>query len=488
MPATFDAEEETELLNCNTAGGRTQTQSRTQASAAWRWLLCGVVLLALANLLLVAMLFRGQESGRTRPTAALRTVQAAEATGAQTARRSAAHASTRSNGAAIDYRGSSTATAVRVSAFGSADSMRVVEGVTLPALGSSQIRINLSYAGVNPVDTYIRAGSYATLPDLPFTPGEEGSGIIAGVGESIDRERFQVGDRVYVTHCITGSYATACNANMQDVYPLPSNLPLLAGCGLGTPFPAAYRALVSSHVSATFIGFRSVPWNLISVFRVRCSCSQHVVLTLTLVLVLVLQFQRAKAKAGQSVLVNGASGAVGLAAVQLAKAAGMAPVIGTAGSAEGRLLVLEEGGADYVIDHHSPGFHQDAVALTKGGNEGLNVIVESSAHFNLGNDLSALSKDGVVAVVGSRGAVEVDPRDLMSAESSVLGVMLSAASTGDLEETHAAIGAGLADGTIRPYVGVVLQGLESASAAHEEVISHASTGGSARGKICIAVQ
>lgn len=116
------------------------------------------------------------------------------------------------------------------------------------------------------------------------------------------------------------------------------------------------------------------------------------------------------------------------------------------------------------------------------------MIVESSAHCNLGNDLSTLAKDGVVAVVGSRGEPTVNSWDLMATVSSVIGVMLSGASAADLEEVHAAIDAGLATGRLRPHVAVKSRGLASAALAHEEVISHASTGGSARGKICIATQ
>ena len=162
----------------------------------------------------------------------------------------------------------------------------------------------------------------------------------------------------------------------------------------------------------------------------------------------------------------------------------MHPVIGTAGSTEGLALVLERGGADFALDHHAPGFLEHAATLAGGG---LDVIVESSAHFNLGDDIAALSAGGTVAVVGSRGEVTIDPRDLMNTESSAVGVMLSAATARDLNEIHAGIGAGLADGSLRPYVGVVLEGLESAAVAHDEVISHASTGGSARGKICLGI-
>ena len=97
-----------------------------------------------------------------------------------------------------------------------------------------------------------------------------------------------------------------------------------------------------------------------------------------------------------------------------------------------------------------------------------------------------------MAIVGSRGVTLVDPRDLdldlMSTESSAVGMMLASATARDLREIHAAIGAGLSDGSLRPFVGVRLEGLESAGAAQEEVLSHASTGGSARGKICLAIR
>ena len=451
--------------------------------AVWwlRLLACAVVVLAVANLLLAATVFSSEDRARLgrgssggSDLVAVSAIPHVQAAAVERRLPSGAAA------AAVELAGSgaATATAVRVLAFGPAEDMRVVEGVTLPALTASQIRITLSYAGVNPVDTYIRAGSYAALPTLPFTPGEEGAGVVAAVGAAVDSQQFRAGDHVYVTRCITGSYATACNAEVADVHRLPSDLPLTVGCGLGTPYPAAYRALVSSTTMSAPLLLAHRP-----IDRARSFFADFTTCLLAAVVVHT-QFQRAHARAGQSVLISGASGAVGLAAVQLAKAAGMHPVIGTAGSTEGLALVLEQGGADFALDHHAPGFLEHAATLAGGG---LDVIVESSAHFNLGDDIAALSAGGTVAVVGSRGEVTIDPRDLMNTESSAVGVMLSAATARDLNEIHAGIGAGLADGSLRPYVGVVLEGLESAAVAHDEVISHASTGGSARDKICLGI-
>ena len=219
--------------------------------AVWwlRLLACAVVVLAVANLLLAATVFSSEDRARLgrgssggSDLVAVSAIPHVQAAAVERRLPSGAAA------AAVELAGSgaATATAVRVLAFGPAEDMRVVEGVTLPALTASQIRITLSYAGVNPVDTYIRAGSYAALPTLPFTPGEEGAGVVAAVGAAVDSQQFRAGDHVYVTRCITGSYATACNAEAADVHRLPSDLPLTVGCGLGTPYPAAYRALVSS--------------------------------------------------------------------------------------------------------------------------------------------------------------------------------------------------------------------------------------------------
>ena len=158
-----------------------------------------------------------------------------------------------------------------------------------------------------------------------------------------------------------------------------------------------------------------------------------------------------------------------------ARAAGLT-VIGTAGSEAGLALVRKEG-AHHAVHHGSPDYRKQILDLTAGA--GVDVIVEMLANVNLGHDLEMLAYGGRVVVVGSRGPVEINPRDLMSREASVHGVILWRIPDRDAAEIHAALAAGLANRTLRPVVAVELP-LASAAEAHRRILE---TG--ARGKIVL---
>ncbi|MEJ7710368.1 MAG: zinc-binding dehydrogenase [Pyrinomonadaceae bacterium] len=102
-------------------------------------------------------------------------------------------------------------------------------------------------------------------------------------------------------------------------------------------------------------------------------------------------------------LVHGASGGVGVASIQLARAAEMV-VIGTGGTEKGRRLILEQG-AHHTLDHKSPGYLNDVMPLTE--NRGVDIVLEMLANVNLDKDLNVLAKNGRVVVIGSRGTVEI---------------------------------------------------------------------------------
>jgi NADPH2:quinone reductase len=131
-------------------------------------------------------------------------------------------------------------------------------------------------------------------------------------------------------------------------------------------------------------------------------------------------FQLARTKPGETVLVHGASGGVGVAAIQLATAAGI-KIIGSAGSIEGLKLIKTEG-AQHAVNHSSPDYQKHILDLTNG--RGVDVVVEMLANVNLGHDLKMLAPHGRVVVVGSRGSVEINPRDLMTREAAVLGLIV----------------------------------------------------------------
>ena len=170
-------------------------------------------------------------------------------------------------------------------------------------------------------------------------------------------------------------------------------------------------------------------------------------------------------------MVHGASGGVGTAAVQLARAAGLT-VIGTGGTDEGRKLIAEQG-AHHVLDHHAPGYLAEVLALT--GGRGADVILEMLANVNLDKDMNILAKNGRVVVVGSRGPVEINPRALMTRDASVHGMSLFNASAAEWANINAAIAAGLDNGTLRPFVGRELP-LADAPRAHESVLEPGAYG------------
>jgi NADPH:quinone reductase len=296
--------------------------------------------------------------------------------------------------------------AIRVHEFGDPDVM-LVEQLPQPNPIGDEVLVRVHAVGVNPVETYIRSGAYRGLPDLPYTPGSDAAGFDVASGA-----------RVYVSGSLSGTYAEYALCRPADVHPLPDGISFPQGAALGTPYATAYRAL----------------------------------------------FQTGRARPGESVLVHGASGGVGSAVVQFALAAGLS-VVGTAGSDEGLDLVAELG-AVCAVDHRDSNHLARAKRAIEGG--GFDLVIEQRADLNLGHDLAVLGSCGRVVVVGSRGAVEVNPRDLMNVDGAVLAMLLTNASPAELAEAHLAIAVGLADGTLKPIVGSELP-LADAPRAHRHL-------------------
>jgi NADPH2:quinone reductase len=181
--------------------------------------------------------------------------------------------------------------------------------------------------------------------------------------------------------------------------------------------------------------------------------------------------QRAVAKPGETVLVHGASGGVGTAAVQLAHARGLR-VFGTAGSDEGLKLAREQG-AHEVFDHRAPEHFEQVMKAT--GGRGVDVIVEMVANVNLGKDLTILAKGGRIAVIGSRGPVEIDPRNTMQRDADIRGMVLPNTPPAEMASIHAALVAGLENETLRPVVGKEFP-LAEAAGAHRAVMGSGALG------------
>jgi NADPH:quinone reductase len=312
--------------------------------------------------------------------------------------------------------------AIRVDEFGDPEVLRLEE-VPRPRPGLGQVVVRMHAIGVNPVETYIRAGTYAYKPELPYTPGNDGAGVVEQVGP--DLKEFKPGDRVYAAGSISGTYAEFALCRTEQVHRLPSNVSFAQGAAMGTAYATAFRGL----------------------------------------------FQRADAKPSETVLVHGASGGVGTAAVQLARAGGQR-VFGTAGSDEGRKLAREQG-AHGVFDHRAPDQFEQIMNATNG--RGVDVIVELLANVNLGKDLTILAKGGRVAIIGSRGRVEIDPRDAMQRDADLRGMVMPNTPPEDLASLHAALVAGLENGTLRPVIGKEFP-LAEAAQAHRAVMEPGAFG------------
>src|SRR5262249_8015988 len=134
-----------------------------------------------------------------------------------------------------------------------------------------------------------------------------------------------------------------------------------------------------------------------------------------------------------------------------------------AGSEQGRKLAREQG-AHEVFDHRAADHFEQVMKAT--GGRGVDVIVELLANVNLGKDLTILAKGGRVVVIGSRGRVEIDPRDKMQRDADVRGMMLPNTPPTELASIHAALVAGLENGTLRPVIGKEFPLAEAAQAHH----------------------
>lgn len=312
--------------------------------------------------------------------------------------------------------------AIQVPRFGGPEVLEYND-IATPKAGPGQILVRVHAAGVNPYDTYMRNGMYAIKPALPYIPGSDAAGTVEAVGEGV--KKVKPGDRVYTAKTITGAYAEYALAEESQLYPLPPKISFAQGAGLWVPYGTAYTAL----------------------------------------------HHHADARPGETVLIHGASGGVGLAAVQLARAEGLT-IIGTAGTQRGLDLVKKEG-AHYAFDHTKAGYTEEIMKVT--GGRGVDVILEMLANVNLANDLKMLAMRGRVIVIGNRGEITINPRELMSRRGSIRAFTLWAATEAESIEIHAAVAAGLENGTLRPIVGKELP-LKDAAQAHQDVLAPGAFG------------
>ncbi|GAB3486964.1 NADPH:quinone reductase [Marinomonas epiphytica] len=310
--------------------------------------------------------------------------------------------------------------AMQIQDYGPASDLALVD-VAKPSIDADQILVAVGAAGVNPVDTYIRSGVNNYKANFPHTPGNDGAGTIVEVGSQVTQ--FTVGQRVYFSRNLTGSSAEFAVCNTTHTFALADALSFEEGACLGVPYTTAHRAL----------------------------------------------FGRANAKAGDKVLIHGATGAVGIAAVQLALAAGM-EVVASSGTEAGAKL-LKEQGVSSVIMHNESGHLEPFQTLETG----FDVIIEMLANHNLDQDLKALAFGGCVAVIGNRGTVEINPRDLMARDASVVGVALANVKPAELALIAKSLLPQFEKGVLKPVVRRAYE-LADLAQAHEDVLKSGALG------------
>lgn len=296
--------------------------------------------------------------------------------------------------------------AIRVHEFGGPEVLRL-EAIPDLVPESKQIVMRVRAIGVNPLHRLLCAG-LIIRPPLPFIPGDDAAGVVEAVGNDVTT--VKVGDRVYGSQPLTGAYAEQVLYAESEVYPLPDNVSFSQGASLRGPYFTAHYALFGKG--------RGVP--------------------------------------GESVFVHGASGGVGIAAVQIARAAGF-QVIGTASSERGRELVKQQG-AHHVFDHSTPGYIEQILELT--GGRGVDLILEMKADVNLPKSTQLIAPSGRIVMIGGKdvgagasGSVEFNPFSTLFKNADILGLYIGAASPAEVSVMKAAIFAGLENGTLRPIVG-----------------------------------
>ena len=316
--------------------------------------------------------------------------------------------------------------AIVARAFGGPEVLEL-QNVPDPMPGPTQVLVHVHAVGVNPYDTYMRTGNYAIKPPLPYTPGSDAAGVIAAVGSDV--RDVALGARVFIggtaTHKAYGAYAEKVVCERSQIHPLPGRLSFAQGAAINVPYVTAWRAL-------------------------------HI---------------RGRIQPGETLFIHGASGSVGIAATQIARAWGLT-VIGTAGTTAGLELVRAQGAA-HALNHREPDYLDGLKDLTDG--RGPDVILENLANVNLDNDLTALAFGGRIVVVGNRGRIEIDPRKTMSKEGAIVGMALWNTTPDEWTKIYRALDAGLNDGTLIPHVAMDLP-LGDAAQAHQRILEPAANG------------
>lgn len=262
---------------------------------------------------------------------------------------------------------------VQFSEFGGPDVLNVIEK-EVPAIGNEEVLIEIKAIGINYADTARRQGSYVVPTELPFIPGAEIAGVVAEVGENV--QRVTKGDRV-VTLIGSGGYAEYAVVHPDNLIPIPGDV--------------------------SFEKAVSLPLQGLSAY--------HILKTM------------GRLEEGETVLVHAAAGGVGSLAVQLAKLFGAGKVIATASTTE-KLTFAEEMGADHLVNYTEEGWEKKVRELTDG--KGVDVALEMVGGDIFQKTVKCLAPFGRLVIYGAASGEQAEfyPSTLMRRNQSVVGFFL----------------------------------------------------------------
>jgi NADPH2:quinone reductase len=286
---------------------------------------------------------------------------------------------------------------------GPIDQLKLIEWED-PVPKEGQVLIDVKAAGINFPDVLMIAGQYQTKTPPPFIPGVEASGVIAGIGPGV--EQWQIGDRVIVQP-LMGAFAEKCVVGTSRIMPLPEHLDFEQGAGFTLTYSTSYHAFNQS----------------------------------------------TRINAGETVLVLGAAGGVGVTAVEIAKAMG-ARVIAAASTDE-KLEFARSAGADELINYSNVPLKETAKAMTEG--KGVDVVYDPVGGELAQQALRTMAKHGRYLVIGfAAGEIQKFPANIvLLKEASVIGVFWGAwsARNPDLQQQNMSeMDAMVQQGTLVPRV------------------------------------
>lgn len=303
----------------------------------------------------------------------------------------------------------------------------VVDEVPAPEPGPGQVRLEVKAAGVNFADTLLVAGKYQVKPDFPFSPGLEAAGVVERCGPGVTD--LEPGQRVMAVLGY-GGFAEQALADAARVFPIPDAMDFVSAAG----FAVAYG---TSHVGLT---------------------------------------RRARLAAGETLLVHGAAGGVGLTAVEIGKLMG-ARVIATARGAD-KLAVAREAGADELIDYSAEDIRGRVLEIT--GGRGADVIFDPVGGDVFDASLRCIAWEGRILVIGfASGRIpEIPANRLLVKNVAAVGFYWGAYAERDpavVRDSFAELFGWYAEGRLKPHVSNVLP-LERAAEALALLAARRSTG------------